>query len=142
MNVADKSECIEGNTKNGPIIYNCYPANELCGSKWLLAINSVIFDSSETISITCKITCNFITSRKRNSLGEVVIEEQVLNTFHLKTSSAATRGIFRFCEIFLLSITEKNGVNIFLLFLACFLRLSFISLLSHELSFIDLAGPK
>jgi len=96
MNVAEKSVCVKGNLKNGSLTYVCYPANEFSGPKWLLAINSVVFDSNEVISATCKISCNFITNKTRRSNGDLVIEEQVLNTFHLKTSASATRGIFRF----------------------------------------------
>ena len=98
MNYADRSDIIEGNLRNGPLTYTFYPANDITRSRHLIAINSVIFDSQTNLSATCKITCNFITTRKRNHLGDTIVEEQTLNVFHLKTSSALSRGIFRFCN--------------------------------------------
>ena len=98
MNFAEKSVCVQGNLKNGAIIYSCYPINEFSQSKWLLAINSVTFDSAENISQTCSIGCNFITTKGRLQNGEIKIYEQPLNVFHLKTTASAKRGIFRFCN--------------------------------------------
>ena len=73
--------------------------NEFSENKWLIAIASVTFDSTETISTTCSLSCNFVTSRKRSTKGEIEVYEQPLNTFHMKTNAQASRGIFRFCEL-------------------------------------------
>ena len=94
---ATKSVCITGNLSNGSLSYICSPSNELSEKKWRLAIASVIFDSKDQISVTCVISCNFVTSRQRQLNGDIDICEQPLNIFHLKTSSQAPRGIFRFC---------------------------------------------
>lgn len=98
MNFAEKSICARGNLKNGPISYNCYPVNEFSQNKWLLSVNSVSFDSAENISQTCAIVCNFVTAKGRLQNGDIKIFQQPLNIFHLKTSQAAQRGIFRFCN--------------------------------------------
>ena len=98
MNFSEKSVVIDGNLKEGPLIYTCYPNTEFSEVKWLLAINSVVFDSTTTVSSTCMITCNFVTSKKRNNRGDVIVYEQPLNLFHIKTSPTAPRGIFRFCN--------------------------------------------
>ena len=99
MNIAEKSVYVEGNIQNGPITYICYPVNEFSQAKWLVAVNSVTFDSVENISKTCAITCNFVTSQRRTSKGEIEIYEQPLNVFHMKTTPNAPRGIFRFCMV-------------------------------------------
>ena len=98
MNYADKSVCVTGNLKDGPLEYRCYPVDEFNRGTWCVAINSVTFDSVEVISKTCVISCNFSTSQKRSKRGEILIYEQPLNSFHIKTSQAASRGIFRFCH--------------------------------------------
>lgn len=98
MNTAQKSVSVRGNLNDGPIRYTCYPINEFSENKWLIAIASVTFDSTETISTTCSLSCNFVTSRKRSTKGEIEVYEQPLNTFHMKTSAQASRGIFRFCK--------------------------------------------
>ena len=95
MNI-HKSVSVNGNLKNGKLVYTCYPINEFSSGKWKLAIEAVDFDSSETISKTCMITSNFVLSRKRSPSGEVNVYQQPLNTFHLKSSATAPRGIFRF----------------------------------------------
>ena len=95
MNVS-KSVCVKGNLKDGNLIYTCYPINEFAQGKWKLAIQAVIFDSSEAISKTCVISSNFITSQRRNARGEVQVYWEPLNVFHLKSSPTAPRGIFRF----------------------------------------------
>jgi len=95
---AQKSVCINGNPKSGPIRYICYPSNEFSQGKWELSVGGVVFDSSKTISQTLTISCNFITSKQRTTTGESNVYEQPLNTFHLKTNASAPRGIFRFCE--------------------------------------------
>ena len=95
MNV-QKSITVMGNLKDGKLIYTCYPINEFSSAKWKLAIQGVVFDSTEAISKTCVITCNFVSNQKRSSSGEVSVYQQPLNAFHLKTSATAPRGIFRF----------------------------------------------
>ena len=99
MNFAEKSVYVDGNIQNGTITYVCYPNNEFAQAKWLVAVNSVTFDSTENISKTCAITCNFVTGQRRTSKGEVEIYQQPLNIFHMKTTPAAPRGIFRFCML-------------------------------------------
>ena len=84
MNVL-KSVSLSGNLKDGKILYTCYPNNEFSQQKWKLAIQAVVFDSSEVISKTCLITCNFVTNKKRSANGDVTIYQQPLNLFHLKT---------------------------------------------------------
>ena len=98
MNFAEKSVLVNGNLKDGPITYVCYPINEFSQTKWLIALNSVTFDSVENISKTSSITCNFVTGKKRSERGEVEIYQEPLNVFHIKTSQNASRGIFRFCN--------------------------------------------
>jgi len=96
MNFAEKSIFVKGNTKNGKLSYVCYPINEFSNHKWLIAINAVIFDSSKTLSSTLKISCNFVTGQQRFHSGDIKNLEQPLNSFHIKTSTSASRGIFRF----------------------------------------------
>ena len=105
---ADKSVCISGNFANGPISYTCYPTNEFSDKQWLLSVQSVSFNSANDLSATCVITCNFVTSQKRSTSGEVEFYEQPLNTFHLKTSRTSSRGIFRFCIILSVTISFKR----------------------------------
>ena len=103
MNIS-KSVSVKGNLKNGKLVYTCYPTNEFSSGKWKLAIQSVVFDSAQTIASTCMITSNFSSSQKRSGTGEVTVYQEPLNTFHLKTSPAATRGIFRFGKMIALAI--------------------------------------
>ena len=98
MNIADRSVCVTGNLQNGPISYTCYPVNEFNNGKYLIAVNSVVFDSTENISLTSMITCNFVTNTERSARGEIEIYQEPLNIFHLKTCATLTRGIFRFCK--------------------------------------------
>ena len=98
MNFAEKSVIVNGNLKDGPLTYVCYPINEFSQAKWPIALNSVSFDSGETLSKTCSITCNFVTGKKRSNRGEVEFYQEPLNIFHIKTSATAPRGIFRFCN--------------------------------------------
>ena len=99
MNIAEKSVFVDGNIQNGQITYVCYPINEFSQGKWLIAVNSVTFDSTENISKTCAITCNFVTGQRRTPRGDIEVYEQPLNVFHIKTTPTAARGIFRFCMI-------------------------------------------
>ena len=99
MNFAEKSVAVTGNLQNGPLSYVCYPTNEFSQSRWLVAINSVVFDSVENISKTCSVSCNFVTGKKRSGNGEIEIYQEPLNIFHLKTSPTAPRGVFRFCKL-------------------------------------------
>ena len=99
MNFAEKSVIVTGNLKDGPLSYVCYPSNEFSQNRWLIAINSVTFDSTETLAKTCCVSCNFVTAKKRSANGEIEIYQEPLNIFHLKTSPNATRGIFRFCKL-------------------------------------------
>ena len=94
-----KSIIVKGNLRNGKLVYTCYPINEFGQGKWKLAIQSIVFDSTETISTTCLITSNFVTSKRRAPDGDINSYQQPLNTFHLKTTSTAIRGIFRFGKI-------------------------------------------
>ena len=96
---ADKSVNVCGNFSKGPIVYTCYPSDEFCRSKWRICVASVTFNSTQPLSSTFSITCNFVTGQKRSAKGEVVFYEQPLNAFHLKTTPTASRGIFRFCEL-------------------------------------------
>lgn len=98
MNYAEKSVLVTGNVKDGAISYICYPINEFSEARWLVAINSVSFDSVENISKTCSISCNFVTTQKRSTNGQIEIQQEPLNVFHLKTTPTASRGIFRFCN--------------------------------------------
>ena len=98
MNFAEKSVTVTGNLQDGPLRYICYPTNEFSQRRWLVAINSVIFDSVEPISKTCSVSCNFVTGKKRSAKGEIEIFQEPLNIFHLKTAPNAPRGIFRFCN--------------------------------------------
>lgn len=100
MNYADKSINVNGNLNQGPVRYTCYPVNEFSQGKWLISINSVTFDSTQNYSNTCAITCNFVTSKKRSTNGDIQIYEEPLNIFHLKSSQTASRGIFRFCNYY------------------------------------------
>lgn len=95
---ADKSVNISGNFLKGPIVYTCYPSDEFCQSKWRMAVSSVTYNSTQALSSTLSITCNFVTGKRRSPNGEVVFYEQPLNSFHLKSTATAPRGIFRFCE--------------------------------------------
>ena len=99
---AVKSVIVTGNLNERNLVYVCYPVNEFRSSKWKMCVSAVVFDSADTISETCVITSNFVTSSKRSSNGEVLVYRQPLNVFHLKTSPTATRGIFRFGEKFLI----------------------------------------
>ena len=96
---ADKSVDVSGNFSKGPVVYTCYPSDEFSQSKWRICVSSVTYNSTKVLSSTFFITCNFVTGKKRSAKGEVVFYEQPLNAFHLKTSSTAPRGIFRFCEL-------------------------------------------
>ena len=98
MNFAEKSVLVSGNLKDGPIRYICYPINEFSQARWLIAVNSVTFDSVESISKTCSISCNFVTGKKRSANGDIEVYQQPLNLFHMKTTATAPRGIFRFCN--------------------------------------------
>ena len=98
MNFAEKSVLVSGNLKDGSIRYVCYPVNEFSQTRWLIAINSVTFDSTENIAKTCAISCNFVTGKKRSANGDIEIYQEPLNMFHLKTTATASRGIFRFCN--------------------------------------------
>jgi len=93
---AHKSVCLKGNLKNGPVIYRTYPVNEFSTGKWSLAVSSITYDSEIAFSTTCAITSNFSTSQKRTSKGEVKIYQMPLAVFHLKTTAATPRSIFRF----------------------------------------------
>jgi len=96
----DKSICLKGNVKNGPLIYRPYPVNEFATGKWSIAVSSVTFESQVVLSTTCAITSNFSTSQKRTNKGEVKIYQMPLAIFHLKTSATSPRSIFRFTPIF------------------------------------------
>ena len=98
MNYAEKSVLVTGNLQDGAITYVCYPINEFSQARWLIAVNSVTYDSVENISKTCAISCNFVTSKKRSGNGEIEIYQEPLNVFHLKSTPNASRGIFRFCN--------------------------------------------
>ena len=98
MNYAEKSVLVTGNLKDGAITYVFYPINEFSQARWLIAVNSVTYDSVENISKTCAISCNFVTSKKRSANGEIEIYQEPLNVFHLKSTPNASRGIFRFCN--------------------------------------------
>ena len=93
----DKSVCLTGNLSEGTINYVCCP-NEFSEKKWLLSIASVSYNSSQIISTTSMITCNFVTSKKRDNKGEVLVYEQPLNIFHLKTTAQSPKNLFRFCK--------------------------------------------
>lgn len=95
MNVT-KSVCISGNLQNGKITYDCYPPGEFGNCQWKLAVHSVSFASTDPLSTSCVISCNFVTSTKRSG-GEVNVYEQPLNVFHLKTTTSSPRGVIRFC---------------------------------------------
>ena len=101
MNISRKAVFCSGNVSNGQITYECYPNNEFSQGKWILALNSVTFDTALSLSLTCMITCNFVTSKKRTHGGEVKIFEQPLNIFYLKTTSTSPRGVSRFCKNYL-----------------------------------------
>jgi len=97
---ADKSICLKGNLQNGPIIYRPYPVNEFTSGKWLISINSILFESAIELSTTCAVTCNFSTSQKRTKRGEITGYEMPLTVFHLKTTTSARRSIFRFTPVY------------------------------------------
>ena len=97
---ADKSICLKGNVQNGPIIYRPYPVNEFTVGNWQIAVSSVSFDSTATLSTTCAVASNFSTSKKRNQKGEINVYQMPLAVFHLKTSSSTPRSVFRFSPIF------------------------------------------
>ena len=101
MNISRKAVFCSGNVSNGQITYECYPNNEFSQGKWILAVNSVTFDTPLPLSSTCMITCNFVTSKKRTAEGDVKIFEQPPNVFFLKTTTTSPRGVSRFCKYYL-----------------------------------------
>ena len=98
MNIAKKSISCDGNISNGPIIYVCYPSDEFSQGKWIVALNSVSYEATENFSLTCAVTCNFVTGRKQTHNGDIKIIEQPLNIFQLKTSTTLPRNTSRFCK--------------------------------------------
>lgn len=74
MNDITKSVLLQGST-NEPPTYVCYPANEFSRGNWKISICSLNYESDENISLTCKITCNFVTGQVRMKNGDIKIIE-------------------------------------------------------------------
>ena len=72
--IASKSVLVTGNSQND-LSYICYPVNEFSTGKWQMSINALSYETEENLSLTCSLTCNFVTGKIRTKNSDIKIVE-------------------------------------------------------------------
>ena len=92
----NKSIMVQSNLLNSPQLKYKPMPGEFRDLRWNIAVASVAFESNNTLSFPCFVTCNFVTEKQINDSSVLVDYEQPLCSFFFDTKQNSSKKLVRF----------------------------------------------